>query len=240
MIETALKLALQWKWNAQKAKQLKADLKAYYQCKSPFSGGQRNARDWWEDVPKENHDGIRSMGIVLACIVPHSGDVERLFSDLGGIQTPRRNSMTVANMEKTGKIRSRLNYELYLAEKAKAGKTVHRKHNHMHTQATPGINTDLAKDLENPITWIPPLDGDDDNNTEDLVEKAYQELNRTIEDEGTVAASEPGAVVNGEVVDFGELERVERGESIGAEEENIDIVGNDVAGEWSIADIMQQ
>ena len=110
----------------------------------------------------------------------------------------------------------------------------------MHTQATPEINANLAKDLENPITWIPPLDGNNNNNSEDLVEKAYQELNRTIEDEGMVASEPAGSVVNGEVIDFGKLERVERGESIGVEEENIDIVGNDVLGGWSIADIMQQ
>ncbi|KAJ7148894.1 hypothetical protein C8R46DRAFT_904726, partial [Mycena filopes] len=52
---------------------------------SPFAGGSRNAREWWEDVTAENHEGIRDLGIVLASIVPHSADVERLFSDLGGI-----------------------------------------------------------------------------------------------------------------------------------------------------------
>lgn len=60
------------------------------------------------------------MAIALASIVPHAADVERLFSDLGGIQTPRRNNMTVHTMEKTGKIRSRLSYELYLKAKTKA------------------------------------------------------------------------------------------------------------------------
>ncbi|KAJ7148823.1 hypothetical protein C8R46DRAFT_854388, partial [Mycena filopes] len=172
----ALQLAMQWKWNAQRAIQLKIDLKAYHQCKSPFAGGSRNAREWWEDVTAENHEGIRDLGIVLASIVPHSADVERLFSDLGGINTPRRSTMTVANMEKTGKIRSRLSYELYLAAKGKAaGATVHRKHEHMHThltQLSPGINAELAKDLENPITWIPPLDGNNDSeDSENTVQK---------------------------------------------------------------------
>ncbi|KAJ7906652.1 ribonuclease H-like domain-containing protein, partial [Mycena leptocephala] len=210
MIKTALGLAMQWKWSAQKAMQLKTDLKAYYQCKSPFAGGHRNARDWWGDVTKENHEAIRDLAIVLASIVPHSADVERLFSDLGGIQTPRRNSMTVQNMEKTGKIRSRLSYELYLAAKAKAGNvTVHRKHNHMHTQPTPGINADLVKDLENPISWIPPLESDADN-TENVVEKAYQDLEKAMEDEEPATAA-PGSIVNGELVDFSELERIDRG-----------------------------
>ncbi|KAJ6626493.1 hypothetical protein B0H10DRAFT_1742761, partial [Mycena sp. CBHHK59/15] len=118
---------------------------------------------------------FRSVAIVLASIVPHSADVERLFSDLGGIQTPRRNLMAVDTMEKTGKIRSRLNYELY--ERARAEqKSKHRKRRHMHMMETTGIDTDLAKDLENPITWIPPLDGNDNDTDEDIVEKASKDL----------------------------------------------------------------
>ncbi|KAJ6540757.1 ribonuclease H-like domain-containing protein [Mycena capillaripes] len=218
-------------WSAQKAMQLKTDLKAYYQCKSPFAGGHRNARDWWGDVTKENHEAIRDLAIVLASIVPHSADVERLFSDLGGIQTPRHNSMTVQNMEKTGKIRSRLSYELYLAAKAKAGNvTVHRKHNHMHTQPTPGINADLVKDLENPIS--------DADHTENVVEKAYQDLEKTIEDEEP-ATTAPGSIVNGELVDFNELERIDRGESMIAAEDNVDVVGDSTVGAWSVEDLMK-
>ncbi|KAF8167043.1 hypothetical protein K438DRAFT_1525016, partial [Mycena galopus ATCC 62051] len=146
------------------------DLKAYYQARSPFAGGTDDARAWWESVPKENHAGICGLAIVLASVVPHSADVERLFSDLGGMQTPRRNLLGVETMEKTGKIRSRLNYELH--ERARAeGKSKHRKHGHMHTMETAGIDTDLARDLENPITWIPPLDGNDaDDPGEEIVE----------------------------------------------------------------------
>ncbi|KAJ7148872.1 hypothetical protein C8R46DRAFT_885267, partial [Mycena filopes] len=207
---------------------------------SPFAGGSRNAREWWEDVTAENHEGIRDLGIVLASIVPHSADVERLFSDLGGINTPRRSTMTVANMEKTGKIRSRLSYELYLAAKAKAaGATVHRKHEHMHTQLSPGINAELAKDLENPITWIPPLDGNNDSeDSENTVQKAYQDLERTINDEEP-AVLVPGSVINGELVDFNELARMDRGESVIADEYRVNVVGDGDAGGWSVEDLMQ-
>ncbi|KAJ7763164.1 hypothetical protein DFH07DRAFT_770895 [Mycena maculata] len=182
-----------------------------FMCKSPFSGGQRDAREWWKDVPKENHDGIRLLGLVLASIMPHAGDVEQLFSDLGGIQTPRRNNMTVATMEKTGKIRSRLKYELYLKAKQHAGNMVHRKHNHMHMQATPDINADLAKDLENPIT--------------------------TIEDEEPAPAT-PGSIIDGKLVDFAELDRVNRGEAVTADENNMDVTGDGGAGSWSIEELM--
>ncbi|KAJ7449770.1 ribonuclease H-like domain-containing protein, partial [Mycena galericulata] len=236
MIETALKIAQQWKWSAQKAMQLKDDLKKYYQCKSPFSGGKKDAREWWESIPKEKHEGIRSLAIVLASIVPHSADVERLFSDLGGIQTPRRNLMAVETMEKTGKIRSRLNYELY--ERARAEqKPKHRKHGHMHTMEAAGIDTDLAKDLDNPVTWIPPLDGDDHDTDEDVVEKASQELEKLLNDEPPVSVPE-GSVIHGEIVVFEELDRIESGETVGMEEDDVDIVGAEAAGGWSIEDLM--
>ncbi|KAJ7487952.1 ribonuclease H-like domain-containing protein [Mycena latifolia] len=229
MIETALKIAHQWKWSAQKAIQLREDLKKYYQCKAPFAGGNKDAREWWEGIPKDKHEGLRSMAIVLASIVPHSAEVERLFSDLGGSQTPRRSLMVVDTMEKSGKIRS---------QRARADEKAKRpKHNHMHTSGKPGIDADLAKDLENPITWIPPLDGNDDDTGEDIVEQASKDLQKLLDDEAPVAIPH-GSVIAGEVVDFEELERLDRGETSATDEDNIDIVGNAAAAGWSIQDLM--
>ncbi|KAJ7755888.1 ribonuclease H-like domain-containing protein, partial [Mycena metata] len=235
MVETALKIAQQWKWTSTKAMQLKDDLRAYYQARSPFAGGKGDARSWWESVPKENHEGIRTLAIVLASVVPHSADVKRLFSDLGGIQTPRRNLLAVKTMEKTGKIRSRLNYELH--ERARAAqKSKHRKHGHMHAMEAAGINTDLAKDLDNPITWIPPLDGNDGEGYEDIVEKAVQDLQPVLNDEEPVILP-AGSVIAGQIVDFAELERIERGERAGIEEEEDEIVGEAGGGSWNIEDL---
>ncbi|KAJ6623905.1 hypothetical protein B0H10DRAFT_1943680 [Mycena sp. CBHHK59/15] len=228
MLETALKIAQQWRWSSAKALQLKDDLKAYYQAKSPFAGGG-------EVTP---HDGIRTMAIVLASIVPHSADVERLLSDLGGIQTPRRNLLGVDTMEKTGKIRSRLNYELFERGKLEK-KSKHRKHSHMHTMESAGIDTDLAKDLENPITWIPPLDGGDGDVDDDIVDKASEELKSLLEDEAPVQLPQ-GSVVAGQIVDFAELERIDRGEMGGIEEDEVEIVGGEVAEGWNIEDLMRR
>ncbi|KAJ7181878.1 hypothetical protein C8R46DRAFT_885346, partial [Mycena filopes] len=145
MIQAALKLAQQWRWNESKARQLREDVKAYYHCKSPFSGGQNDAKEWWEAVPTGKHDGIRGLAIIdiLASIVPHSADVERLFSDLGATQTPRRNGMTIDHMEKYGKIRGRLTYELHEL----AGGMKSRKHNHMHT---PSLRWNRRRPCERP------------------------------------------------------------------------------------------
>ncbi|KAJ7789246.1 hypothetical protein B0H14DRAFT_2627407, partial [Mycena olivaceomarginata] len=132
MIEEALKIARQWRWPEAKARQLVKDLKSYYQCKSPFAGGQKthgNGGRQFRGRATERCETCPSSWHLLSHI---SADVERLFSELGGIQTPRRNLMSVDTMEKVGKIRSRLNYELHERRRAE-GKSKHRKHGHMHT-----------------------------------------------------------------------------------------------------------
>ncbi|KAJ7865576.1 hypothetical protein B0H14DRAFT_2347859 [Mycena olivaceomarginata] len=205
-----------------------------YHCKSPFAGGQKDTWEWWEVVPRESHGALRDMSIVLASVVPHSADVEHLFSELGGVQTLRCNLMSVDTMEKVGKIRSQLNYELHEHRRAE-GKSKHWKHGHMHTAESAGIDVDVAKDLENPITWIPPLEGDDEEHG-DVVEKASRDLRRVLEDEAPM--TDAGSVISWELVDFDELERIEKGESTGIEEDIIDTAGRGPGGSWSTADPM--
>ncbi|KAF7372616.1 DUF659 domain-containing protein [Mycena venus] len=146
--------------------------------------------------------------------------------------------MAVETMEKTGKIRSHLSYQLYEQARA-AGKATHRKHNHMHTSEATGIDTILAKDLENPVTWIPPLEGasDETDRDEDIVQKASEELQSTLNDE------EPGpisiaSVTGGELVDFKELDRVDNGQAATMAEDSIDVVGGNVGAGWDIEDLM--
>ncbi|KAJ7331036.1 hypothetical protein DFH08DRAFT_940241 [Mycena albidolilacea] len=205
-------LEFMWRWTEHKACQLAADLKVYYYCKAPFSGGSKDAKGWWEDVPAGKHEGIRSLGIILASIVPHSADVERLFSDLGQTQTPHRKGMTVDHMEKYGKIRARLTYELHEWQTAISGIS-RRQHNHMHTRPTGGIDGDLAKDLENPITWILPLreDNTEQLDDEDIVEKAFQDPQKTVKEEGPITSETSGSVVGGEIVNFEELACIDNG-----------------------------
>jgi hypothetical protein len=105
----------------------------------------------------------------------------------------------------------------------------------MHTSDEPGIDADLAKDLENPITWIPPLDGADE---EDVVEKACQDLEKTLNDEVPALTSESS--VRGELVNFAELDRLERGDSTAVDEENINVVGNEAASAWDIEELMNR
>ncbi|KAJ7617927.1 hypothetical protein FB45DRAFT_756335, partial [Roridomyces roridus] len=206
----------------------------------PATGKNANAKAWWHNIPNQ-HVGIKALAIVLHSIVPHSAEVERLFSDLGGTQSARRCNLLVETMEKTGRVRGHLNHTLRERRKA-SGQSIQRKHAHMHTRTSAGIDTDLAKDLDCPITWIPPLDRPDEiTDAQDIVEQAYIDLQTEINEEGSVDATETGVTGSvttaGEVVDFAELGRVDRGETT-AEPEGLEIIGEAIAEGWNIADYM--
>ncbi|KAJ7429858.1 hypothetical protein B0H11DRAFT_2400619 [Mycena galericulata] len=68
---------------------------------------------------------------------------------------------------------------------------------------------------------VPPLNGSNDEEIESLVEKAYEALNRTIEDEEPTDGTAPGSILN-------------------VDEDNMDVVGNGGAGGWSIEEFMGQ
>lgn len=101
----ALNIAKQWCWDGDQAVKLIKNLKQYYQCKGPFAGGQADGKDWWENLPisMKTHP-LKSLAIMLFSIVPHAGDVEQLFSDLGGIQGVKCCNLTVCTFETLGKL----------------------------------------------------------------------------------------------------------------------------------------
>ncbi|KAJ7473188.1 hypothetical protein B0H11DRAFT_1919050 [Mycena galericulata] len=82
---------------------------------------------------------------------------------------------------------------------------------------------------------VPPPDCSDDGEIENL----RQDLNRAIEDEEPARARHR-SILNGELVDFIELECVERRVAITVEKDNMDTVGDRVAGSWSIEELMGQ
>ena len=49
------------------------------------------------------------------------------------------------------------NYAYHIFQRTKAqGKTTHRRHAHMHTHESRGINTNLAANIQQNFTWTPP------------------------------------------------------------------------------------
>jgi len=87
MSRVALSLARQWRWGEQKAAALAKDLLDYHKCKGPFSGAMADGLQWWESLTAsaEKHP-LKALAITLLSVVPHAAEVERLFSNLGGIQ----------------------------------------------------------------------------------------------------------------------------------------------------------
>ncbi|KAH7920574.1 hypothetical protein BV22DRAFT_1107611 [Leucogyrophana mollusca] len=251
LLKIALDIAKRWRWSEAKAKKLIDDMKQYHLCRAPFAGGQPDGLTWWEGltVSAEEHP-LKALAIVLFSIVPHAAEVERLFSDLGGTQSIKRCNLAVNTFESLGKLRS--NYTYHLHQKAlAAGKPIRRRHAHMHTQKGPGINTNLATDLEINFAWVPPLTAEVeavDDNLEgpeaislDEIDEAFAQLER----EKIEMAAELGAVaedvLSGAVYDFAELTRVDQGMlPQGLDDEVVSVVqdSDNNGGAWDIDALM--
>ncbi|EPS92749.1 hypothetical protein FOMPIDRAFT_1079407, partial [Fomitopsis schrenkii] len=109
---------------------------------APFAGGISNARTWWESLlVRAKEHPIKALAIRIFSIVPHCAEVERLFSNLGGVQSVKRCNWTVDHIQTIGTLRN--NYESELTN----GATVHRRHAHMHTRDERGLNKEKATEL---------------------------------------------------------------------------------------------
>ncbi|KAG2119663.1 uncharacterized protein F5147DRAFT_665081 [Suillus discolor] len=78
---------------------------------------------------------------------------------MGSTQSPKRCNLSVDTFEALAKIRKAV----------VNGKPIRRRHAHMHTNAEPGINIDIATDLEANFAWAPPLAPQTQNIDDDLV-----------------------------------------------------------------------
>ncbi|KDQ15260.1 hypothetical protein BOTBODRAFT_108857 [Botryobasidium botryosum FD-172 SS1] len=143
----ALDIVRKWGWDENQATMLLRDLKDYYQGKAPFTGSAADGKKWWEELPISAPDHpILSLALIVFDLVPHSAEVERLFSNLGGIQSAKRSNLSVDMLQSLGKLRN--HYAYLLGERAQSlGQSTHRKHSHMHTRDGDGINTALVGHL---------------------------------------------------------------------------------------------
>ena len=117
---------------------------------------------------------LKALAIKLFSIVPHAAEVERFFSNLGGVQSVKRSRLTVPHMETLGTLRN--HYTRQLQEEAiNAGKSTRRKHAHMHTQADGGINVERAEDLIRAFNWTP-LPANFNSDLEGLEELTEEEI----------------------------------------------------------------
>ncbi|KAI0637583.1 ribonuclease H-like domain-containing protein, partial [Trametes polyzona] len=124
----ALGLAKRWNWTKESAKQLIIDIEQYSQGNTPFTGGTIDTVSWWKSplIASEKHP-LKAMAIRVLSIVPHSAKIERLFSNLRGVQNPKRCRLSVSQMETHGVLRNHYNHDLL------GGATIRWHHAHMHT-----------------------------------------------------------------------------------------------------------
>lgn len=256
--KTALMIAKKWEWGLDRAQKLIDDLKQYHQCKGVFVGGQADAKDWWSSLGVQaSQHPLKTLALIIHSIVPHSAEVERLFSGLGGVQGRKRVRLTVDNFERLGKLRARYCEEI----SERIGLPLHRKHAHMHTRDSPGINSALADDLEQTFSFTPPLhvpsvasNGDEGNleGPESITEEEIDGWFTELESDTAAAASEvtPGVVDQlartedtgvDEVFSFTELARVEKGLAPTSFEEDMDIQtsrGGENAAGWDVGSLL--
>jgi len=163
-----LDLASRFGWKEDVARRLAKNIGSYAAGSSPFKGGTADGLDWWKELPVQASEcPLKSMGIRILSIVPHAGEVERLFSSLGHIQGARRCNLTVSHMQTLGSLRNY--YQGLVDSKNKeSGKPTRRKHAHMHTREDGGIDSQKVVDLMKNWTLQSPLTSGNDGGDDDI------------------------------------------------------------------------
>lgn len=180
-IRIGLDLASRFGWTQDAAHKLVKNINTYVDGSSPFEGGTPNGLNWWKELPvKASEYPLKSMGMRILSIVPHAGEVERLFSNLGHIQGVRRCNLSVSHMQALGSLRN--HYQGVVDKKKKeSGQPTRRRHAHMHTREGGGVDPQKAADLTRNWTIQSPLtsgaeEGEEDTELMGLEDITAEEL----------------------------------------------------------------
>ncbi|KAG1796726.1 uncharacterized protein HD556DRAFT_1431303 [Suillus plorans] len=212
----ALDIAKQWRWDGDRAIKLVENLKQYYQCKSAFTGGQANGKDWWENllISAKTHP-LKTLAITLFLI--------RLFSDLGGIQ--------IRTFETLGKLHNNYSYH-----------PVRQKHAHMHTRNNDlDANFAWTPPLASQSQVDDKLEGPE-SLTEDEVAAAFDEIEQRIAEFPTTIDPqlEGFEILVGHVYDLVELEQVDKCITPAAFKDDVQQVGCDLEDgvSWDVQSLL--
>ncbi|KAI0310028.1 ribonuclease H-like domain-containing protein [Amylostereum chailletii] len=252
MVETALGIAEQLHWSNEQSLALTRDPKDYHEGRGVWSGGSKDALDWWRSRPVSAKDHpLKTLSVLLASIHPHhTADVEHMFSGLNGVQSAKRVNLSVPTFEALGKCRSHYARELWDLNK-KNGKSTHRKHAHMHTREDVGIDTDLATNLEKTFSFVPPLAivHDESMNDEGLesitmeeLEEAFTTVALRVKENVEVVDVDGREVLEGNFYNFDELEAIDQGVFVSTFDDGEPAVphGDGTEPTWTISSIMEQ
>jgi hypothetical protein len=186
------------------------------------------------------------MAIIILRIVPHAGDVERLFSDLGGVQDVKRVNLSMDTFESIGKIKGNLRRHEHATLKA-SGIRTRRRHAHMHTHE----GMVLTEGDDGSLSWTPPLSANtptQDIHTEpdviDLteVDAAFESIAKEIAEAAWDEHQEDlvaGDVLAKQVYSFAELDRVDKGIKPVNFSEDITNMSVDDDEDWSVDAVLR-
>ena len=222
------------------------DIQTYHLSQAPFVGGTADGLTWWEHltISSEDHP-LKAFAITILSIVPHAGDIKRLFSDLGNTQSPRWCNLSVSTFETLRKICTNLNYHIHTSKIANNEKTWCH-HAHMHIRDQPGININVAKDLEERFTWVPLLLAQSNEDLAGPEAISLNELDALFSTVGQAVESEElgsvgsWGVVEGSVHSFKELDRVDEGIAPQGIDEVVEVVDHNWRdnGGWDVITLM--
>ena len=198
---------------------------------------------------------LKAIAQILFSLVPHSAEVERLFSNLGGIQSAKRCNLSIDNFEMLGKLRS--HYSGMVQSRAEAlGLPNRRHHAHSRIRTEPGIDIDTVTQLEE-ITSADTQEAErcrserqemdemraqaEETITLDDIDKAFNELEEASAHDPPLNASISGRDIHVSLVyKVDELEKVYSGACGTPAEEDLASLRQNPAktGTWSVAGLL--
>ncbi|KAG2126392.1 hypothetical protein BD769DRAFT_1628434 [Suillus cothurnatus] len=147
---------------------------------------------------------------IIHSIIPHAADIEHYFSGLGGVQSVKRCNLS---------------------------------HTHMHAQPEHGLDTAWADELQRSFAWVPPLAGASRNSDnkflagtesitdEELLKEFDRFENKMLESQGSQEGTgEVPDIFKGDIIDWNELEKVDKGITPTGFVEEIDMVARGSQG----------
>ncbi|KAF8154042.1 hypothetical protein B0H34DRAFT_799945 [Crassisporium funariophilum] len=97
IIRISLGIVQRWGWSKEMAQNLTQDLKAYHNGDAPFTGGKPDGKDWWKSLVV--NITLHPLKALATFSIPHAAEIERFFSNLGGIQLVKRSNLTTEHMK---------------------------------------------------------------------------------------------------------------------------------------------
>ncbi|GAQ90649.1 hypothetical protein KFL_006670070 [Klebsormidium nitens] len=106
---TAVELWKNYGHSPAEVKQLMHEMVMYKAGEGPFglviAPETFDLRLWWQTVRNKQYNTLAALALIIADIVPHAGDIERVFSMMGWMQNDKRNRLGTGTLELMAKVK---------------------------------------------------------------------------------------------------------------------------------------